>query len=208
MGPHSQSICNAHTVLSQALMIYEDSGWVAKQIFSPGNNACRWVVKEETTQCSPGSEKWPQLAPASPSSGLLLIFSISSNKWNFLKPSKRGAGNFLPVIYSSNFFVLMHFIFFGFFFSPLIWQFVLLRDPGKNEVQGQLRCKVSAGWALMFPPLSESTLLYPSARDFPFLPQVHTHWNEILKLSQSFLSPSSLVMLHHSQWKTGWILSS
>lgn len=88
---------------------------------------------------------------------------------------KRCAGNFLLVIYSSRFFVLTDFIFFGFFFRHLNFCF-FLRDTGKNEVQGQLRGKVSAVWALMLILLSESQpVLYPSARDFPFLPQVHTH---------------------------------
>lgn len=96
----------------------------------------------------------------------------------FPEAFKKGcAGNFLLVIYPSHFFVLVDFIVFVFFFfPPLIWLFVFLREPGKNEVQGQLKCKVSAVWALMFLLLSESQpVLYPSARDFPFLPQVHTH---------------------------------
>lgn len=62
----------------------------------------------------------------------------------FPETFKKGhAGNFLPVIYSSNFFVLMDIIFFVLvFFSPHLT--VLLRDSGKNEVQGQLRYKVSS----------------------------------------------------------------
>lgn len=69
-------------------MIYEDSGSVAKQIFSPGNNAWRWVVKGETIRYSPSSEKWSEICPVSLPVGVP-GFILSSQGLGFVKGSER-----------------------------------------------------------------------------------------------------------------------
>lgn len=125
------------------------------KFFSPGNNACQWVVKGETTQCKPGSEKWSQLSPASPSSALLLIFSVSSNKWNFPKLSQGdvvGIFLFIPLAY-----LLLQISFF--FFS--------LRDRGKNKYKDSSGARFQQGE-------SQQTLSHPSHKGFTFLPRAHT----------------------------------